>query len=624
MTDCFDFIRSAWEPPSILEIDRWIEANIELGGDSDLQGRVSFDLFPMVRFFLRKCADPKVRSVTLICSAQSAKTKSVEFFLIWKLINDPAAVIWYEDTQESAKEFSQTRLYNDLHGCELVRDKLPADRHRQKWALIQFDDMDLHVLGANTKRNRERISAEVVLCDERRNYPRGAMSSIRNRYKTFRRSKEISFSTAGHEFDELHLGFLNGTMHFFHWACLSCGHRQPFRFGRKANPMFTTDRECGGVIWENSKVTRPSEHVWNIAEVRKTVRYQCENPTCKREYRNAEKPLLMATMTEDNNWGAVQTNPMASPEHVSMFWNELYMPFADTSWEMTAEKFLKANVNFKRTQNREPLNVVIQESFGEPLREDSEKVEAQQVLERQGTYLIGEKWVPEISAALILTFDKQMGHVVFVVRQWQTGGASRLIECGQVPDFETLRGVQSRLGIKDKCVWGDCAYEPDKVFSACHSYCWLPLIGSDRPEFQNKVWNAQEKKFDHVKAYWRADTFRTRYGLIKRFVWSNDHYMDQLYLFLIPGGTTLHQLGIDADGSEQEELRHLAPVWEIPSDKPYDYVQQLSAVERVKEVDADGVVSYRWRWTGRHDYADCELMQVVVADQSGLFISTAP
>jgi|GEM_PF-1665103 len=616
MIEPADFIRAAWQPASDLTIDRWIEQNVELGGDSDMQGRVSFELFPMVRYFLRKCQDPAVRSVTLICSAQSTKTKSVQFYLIHRLINNPGPTIWYEDTQESAKEFSQTRLYNDLHGCELVRDKLPADRHRQKWALIQFDDMDLYVLGANTKRNRERIAAEVVLCDERRNYPRGAMASIRNRYKTFRQSKEISFSTAGQEFDELHQGFLNGTMVFFHWSCLKCGHRQPFRFGRNATTLFPTARECGGFIWEDSKLTHPSENVWDIREVRKTVRYQCENPGCRREYRNSEKPLLIATMNETNDFGAVETNLMAAPEHVSMHWSEFYMPFADTSWEMTVEKFLKAHVTLKRTHNEEPLKVVVQESFGEPWRVDTEKVEAQQVLERQGIYSLGEKWGAEIESATILTFDKQMGHVKFVVRQWQPGGASRLILCGQTPDFETLRKDQEKLAIKDKCVWGDCAYEPDKVFSACHSYGWIPMLGSDRDEFQNKVWNEQEKKFDHVKAYWKADTFRTRYGLIKRFVWANNHYMDQLYLFLIPGGLT----NVNVDN----EKRHLAPLWEIPSNKPYDYVSELSAVERVKETDADGTVTYRWRWTGRHDFADCELMQIVVADQAGLFISGGP
>ena len=602
------FIRAAALPPSDLLIDHWIEQNVYLGGDSDLKGRVSFDLLPMVRFFLRCCQNPRVRSVVLMCSAQSAKTKSVEFYLLHRIINNPADTIWYLDNKDSARIFSQTRLYDDLHGCELVREQLPTDRHRQKWSLIQFASMNLHILGANIKRNRERIAAEAVLCDERRNFPPGAMASIRNRYKTFREHKEISFSTAGTEFDELHQAFLQGTQHFFHWTCLKCGHRQPFRFSRHATSLFPAARECGGVIWEDSRATHPSDHVWVTQEVRKTVRYQCENPACKREYRNHEKPMLLATMNESNDWGAVQTNPMAAPEHVSMHWNELYMPWADASWEMTAEKFLKAHINLKRTHNEEPLKVFVQENLGEPWRIDTEKIEANAILARRGAYSLGEQWGPETKSVLILTWDRQGSFIVYVIRQWKAGGASRLIQCGSVLDFEALRILQQKMGIKDKCCWGDCAFEPDKVLAACHSYNWYPMLGSDEAEFHNKVWNETDKKWEHVKAFWKADTIRTKHGLVRRFRWSNPHYMNQLFKFLIPGETS-------------GEIKHRAPLWEIPANVSHEYIKQMSVAEWVPETDAEGVVGGHWKWSGVHDFADCEQEQIVAADQSGLFIS---
>jgi Phage terminase large subunit gpA, ATPase domain/Terminase large subunit gpA, endonuclease domain len=607
-------ICAAANPPSDLPIDLWIEQNVYLAGDSDLKGPVNFEFLPMVRFFLRSCQDPAVRVCDLMCSAQSAKTKSVEFYLTHKLLNNPGTTIWYTDTNESAKQFSQTRLYDDLHGCDLVREKLPADRHRQKWSLIQFDDMDLYVLGANTKRNRERVSAEEVLCDERRNFPPGAMPAIRNRYKTFRRSKQISFSSAGDEFDEWHQGWLDGTQHFFHWACLKCGHRQPFRFGRHATSLFPAARECGGLIWEDSAATHPSENVWVTQEVRKTVRYQCENPACRREYRNAEKPALLATMNESNHWGAVQTNPMASPAHVSMHWNELYMPWADAAWEMVVEKFLKAHVNLKRTHNEEPLKVFVQETLGEPWRIDTQKVEAQAILSRRGNYRAGEQWDDKVKSVLILTFDVQFGFWVYVLRQWQPGGASRLIESGTTLDSESLRLLQIKLLVKDRSVWGDCAYENMTVFRACQSYGWIAMIGSDDKEFARKVWNERTRKWELIKTFWRATQLDPATGQrlqgrgqIPRFSWCNDHYLDLLYLFLIPGESAI--------------TSHPAPLWEIPTDASHDYIAQMSAVERIKEVDADGVVSWRWRWTGRHDFCDCEQMQIVVADQAGLFIS---
>lgn len=615
MTTCESFIRAALEPPSDLPIDHWIELNVALGKDSDLKGQVSFQLFPQMRYFLRCCADPDIRSVIAMISAQSGKTKGAEFFLIHKVINNPEPVIWYSDTQDTAKETSQTRLDRDFDGCEILRDQFPKDRSRQAWGQIRFTSMDLFVRGAEAKRNREHTSASTVLCDERRNYPPGAMASIRNRYKTFRRSKEISFSTAGIENDELHVAFKQGTQTFFHWTCLSCGHRQPFRFGRKATALFAQARECGGLIWEKSAATHPRDDVWVFSEVEKTVRYECENPACRRLYRNYEKPLLLATMNEKNNFGAVQMNPMAYSKHVSMHWNELYMPWADASWEMTVEKFLKAYVNLKLTHNEEPLKVFVQEGEGCPWRVDTEKIENEVLLARRGSYLFGEQWPAEIKSVLILTFDVQLGYLVYIVRQWQPGGASRLVECGTAIDFEGLRLIQQRLKIKDKCVWGDSPYDQLKVFRACQAYGWIAMLGSDDKEFARRVFNEATKKWELVKTFWKMSLIDPATGQklqgrsqLQRVSWCNNHYLDLLYGFLIPG-------------ESRSEAKHQAPAWEIPSNISHDYIAQMSAIERFKETDADGVVTWKYRWTGPHDYADCEQEQIVVSEQGNLFIA---
>jgi hypothetical protein len=612
------YARSALSPPSDLPIDHYIEQEVSLGRDSDLKGQVSFDLFPQVRYFLRCCADPEVQSVVLMCSAQSGKTKGVELFLIHKIKTNPGPTIWYSDVQSSAQETSTTRLQEDFADCSALEDEWPKDRNRKRWGLIRFTSMDLWVRGAEAKINRERTSASTVLCDERRNYPPGAMASIRNRYKTFRESKEISFSTAGEEHDELHQAFLQGTMTFFHWSCLKCGHRQPFRFGRQSTALFPSARECGGVIWEKSKATHPSDNVWVFSEVEKTVRYQCENPACKWEYRNYEKPLLLATMNERNDFGAVQTNPMASRKHVSMHWNELYMPWKDASWEMTVEKFLKAKINLKLTHNEEPLKVWVQESDGCPWRVDTEKIEEGAVLARRGNYMLGEQWPAVVGekSVLILTFDVQLGYLVYVVRQWKPGGASRLIECGTCLDFESLRLIQQRLLVKDKCVWGDCSYDTLKVYRACQSYNWIAMVGDEAKEFARKVWVENIKRWETIRTFWKMSPIDPASGTklqgrskIQRVFWSNNHYLELLFLFLIPG---------ESSG----EARHHAPTWEIPVNISHDYIAQMSAIERYKETDAEGTVTWLWRWTSqRHDFADCEQMSVVAADQSELFIA---
>lgn len=596
-------IAKALQLPPEQHVDLWVEENIYLAGDAELKGAVSFDLLPMVRFFLRACQRAGVRTVVLICSAQSAKTQSVQFYLIWKIKNSPGPTIWYIDTSESARLFSQTRLWNDLHGCDLIAEELPKNRHMKKWSLMQLTSMNLYVLGANAKRNRERISAETVLCDERRNYPKGAMASIRNRYKTFRNSKEISFTTAGAQFDEVHQAFLFGSQTFFHWACLSCGHRQPFRFGRGKTTMFPTERACGGVIWEDNRLTHPSEHVWNIAEVRKTVRYECENPACKRHYYTHEKPALLATMTEENNWGAVQTNLLASPENISVYWNELYMPWPDASFESVATKFLQAQVSLKRAHNNEPMKVFVTETLGEPWKEETKTFEPSAVLKCRGDYALGEAWLER--DAKILTVDVQRGHLIYVIRQWKAGGASRLLNCGRILDFEELEKLREREGIPSEVTWIDSAHDTQKVYEACLRYGWIALLGDDARDFHRLEYDEREKKNVPIRSYWKSVDIDPSVGkksgtiTIRRFSWCNDHYKTMLYQDFIP----------QRDGR----------TWLLPRNISPEYVEQLSCTELQEITESDGSITRKWIELDRHDFADGELMQLVVADQGGIF-----
>ena len=539
-----------WEPTATDHPDKWIESNVELGAGSDLPGRVSFDLIPMARHFLRQWFTPSVRTVVVMVSAQSAKTKTAELGLIYKARNCPQDTCWFTDDDKGAKTLSQTRIDPDLRGCEALAEEWPTDRNRRRWWLYQLGSMDLYIRGVNAKKNAEQISVETVLCDERRNYPLGRMQSIRNRYKAFRHYKEISFSTAGTEDDDLHRAFKDGTQTFFLWSCLTCGHRQPFRFGREETALWPNKRECGGMIWDSNAITHPAPDIYNIAELRKTVRYQCENPECKREYRPHEKPLLLATMTEANNFGAVNTNPMASGENVSMHWNEMYMPWAECDWDRIVEKFIKANVAKKLRHDLEPLKVVIQESFGEPWREPKGyEVETTTIEKRCGDYMVGETWTTSEQTANVMTMDVQEGHLIYTHRSWTRSGQSRLINCGKFISFDDANDYKQTNRIPDCCVGVDCAHNTPIVLRECAKhgkwmrdvngkYCWsgwLPMLGDDAKDYAKTIDGEQRR------VYWKEVEVDANIGLaggsklVQRISWSNDHYKETLYLYLIPG-----------------------------------------------------------------------------------------
>lgn len=586
--------------------DLWIESNVVITGDSDLKGKVSFTNLPMCRFLLRRMQRRDVREIDVMCSSQSGKTKTAEFALLWRLFNAPGPLGWYLFNQNDAREFAQTRLIADLEATELLRDSIPKERSKKKWSLIQFDAMNLYVMGANRRSSRERLSLQYVYCDERARFPSGSMFGIRNRAKTFRNSQIFSFSTPGDEHDEFHQGWLAGTRHFFFWSCLSCGHRQPFRFGQKPSALFPEGRQCGGLLWETNEITHPDERTWNIEELRKTVVYECENPNCQRHYRNFEKPLLIATMNESNDWGAVQTNPMASPEHISMYWNELYMPWENSGWDRIVEKFIKARLQQKFANNEEPMKVVVRETFGEPWQPEVQRFDVQMLLQRRGRYKLGEDIKDGRKSAAILTVDIQQGYLVYVLRRWFIGGDSRLISCGKLGDFPDLRTFQLEKNARSQCVWIDIAYEARRSdgYRFCAEHGWNAMLGDDAKEFTREKWDANLEKNVYVRSHWRIQDIDPNTGTrqqgrqtVKRLSWCNFHYKDLLYQHFIPGKRS---------------------AWEIPFDVPQEYLKQLSVTELIIDkdpVDGSEIRSYDDS-KGRHDFADCELMSLVAADQS--------
>lgn len=455
MTTAEKFLVDAWTPPSDEPIWQWVENNVELGNDSEIKGKVSFDWVPMGKFFLLQCQNPKVKRIAVMVSAQSAKTKNAEFFVMWKVRNDPQEMIWYQDDNVAAKTFFKTRLYPDLENCEPIRALLPTRRDKKNQTLIQFDTMNLYVLGANKKTNRERITAAVVLCDEIRNYPPGAMQGIRNRYKTVRNYKEIMFSTAGVEDDELHRTFKDGTQHFFFWTCPHCNHKQTFRFGRKATVLYPKPRECGGIIWDDNLTTHPSDGVWNFDEVIKTVRYECENPACKHHFKNSDKLSLIGTIEP------VQTNPMATPEQVSMHWNELYMPWPECDWEKIVIKFLKAKVAASRG-DKEPLKVIVQESFGEPWVDEETAIRELPITEALPTG--GGKYWDHQDHIFFLVDVQRLGFWA-LAQCWSKTGLDYNLWAGELRTWDEVQAKYEEFGIPPGNVYVDCGDRNREVFA---------------------------------------------------------------------------------------------------------------------------------------------------------------
>lgn len=607
MTEPTSVICEAWRPSSEDPGWNWVAENVELPADSELRN-FDFELFPLARFVLDQlCHNERLRRFTEMLSAQVGKTVTILAYVCWKIINRPSSVGWYTDTGINAKGDYKTKILPALEDCKPVAELLPAGREKKGNTLIQFGFMNLRVMGAESKRNREGKTMTEVLCDECRNYPLGAMEQIDNRYKTVTNYRRILFSSAGDMMQEPWPSFQKGTKHLGFWHCPHCQHKQTFRFGRQDSPLYPEKRTCGGFIWEDSNETHPGEDTWNFAKLDPTIRYQCENEKCKYEFQESEKiPLIRAVQFE-------QTNPMASADDISVHCWEAYMPFAGCSWPAIVHKFLNAVVAM-RQGNIEPMKVFRMETEGEPWEERGEKPMEGEIMKRRGEYSIGEEWAPEVKRARQITCDLQHGFVKYNYSIFNLAGEKRTVKTGSLATFDEVRAMQLALTVKDPGVGIDCAHRPAHVFEECLKYGhwipdpmkgrdhlwagWRPLLGDDAEEFTHWVLD-KEKNRIAIRTFIKPVLVNAMEGKgkqapIHRYSWSKPHYRTELHF---------------------RRMKGLGLRWEIPQNVDPEYVKQMMTVERREVRDAEGkVIGHEWHERGRHDDPDNEAMQLALAD----------
>jgi hypothetical protein len=608
VTDLPKLASQAWEPVSEKRGWEWVQEFCELPPDSELK-TFDFELFPLARFVLEQlCHNELLKRFTEMLSAQVGKTVTILAYLCWKIKNRPSSVGWYTDTGINAKHDYKTKVLPALEGCAPIVDLLPSDRVKKGNTLIQFGFMNLRVMGAESKSNREGKTISEVLCDEVRNYPAGAMEQIDNRFKTITNFRRILFSSAGEITQEPWVSFKKGTCHLGFWKCPKCGHSQTFRFGRIESPLYPEKRKCGGFIWDDNELTHPSEDVYNLPALAQTIRYQCENEACKHEFKESEKTSLLRSVEFR------QTNPMADPSDVSVHCWEAYMPFSGCSWVSIVSKFLNALVAMNQG-NIEPMKVFQKETLGEPWEERGVQVMEGEIMDRCGEYSIGEEWPPEVKCAKVITFDNQRGFLKFNYSIYNLAGEKRTVETGSLATFDDLRAYQLAKKVMDRGVGGDCAHKPNDVYDACLKFGrwmpdptggkdhiwngWLPLLGDDAEEFTTYILDKDKNKIA-IKSFWKAVLITANEGRggapkpIHRFSWSNPHYKHQLYFVRIKG---------------------IGPSWQIPKNVTPQYVKEVQAVVRKDIRDAEGkIIGHEWHEKGRHDDSDCEQMQLVMAD----------
>ena len=149
MTQLIAIWREAWKPPDRRPPWAWAEEHIHAIPYSPVPGRFRADNSPWLKEPLEALVDPKVRIVSIIAAIQSSKTTIGEIGLCYIIANLPGPALWLDQTDDDARDQSESRLQMVFDECPPVRALYPRNRHKLKTATKHFSNgMTLWVLGA--------------------------------------------------------------------------------------------------------------------------------------------------------------------------------------------------------------------------------------------------------------------------------------------------------------------------------------------------------------------------------------------------------------------------------------------------------------------------------------------
>jgi phage terminase large subunit GpA-like protein len=129
--------RDAWRPPDRRPPWQWCEEHIGAIPYSPMPGRFRSDNSPWVREVMEAIVDPRVRLVSILASIQSSKTTAPELTLCYIIANLPGPALWLDQTDEDAKDQSESRLQKLFDECPPVRALFPRNRHKKRNTTIK-------------------------------------------------------------------------------------------------------------------------------------------------------------------------------------------------------------------------------------------------------------------------------------------------------------------------------------------------------------------------------------------------------------------------------------------------------------------------------------------------------
>ena len=568
-------LKEAWTPADRRPPWQWCEEYIKSIPYSPLPGPFRSENSPWVREVMEAIVDPKIKLVSMIAAVQSSKTTAPELTLCYIIANLPGPCLWLDQTDEDAKDESESRLQKLFESCSQVRKFFPKNKNKQRNCTIHFSNgMTLWLLGAYNKTNLQRRSIRWLFGDETWRWPVGHMAEAEARTTAFGwLGKCVFMSQGGEDGDDTHRKFETTDMREWHYKCPKCGKYIPYKWEN--------------VEWDDDCKDENGEY--DFAKINQNTALKC--PECGEYFEDSDR--MRRILNRDGMF--ITQNPNASKENVGFHWNAL----ASMSWGKLAELYLRAKIAARKGDSS-LLQQFYQKRLALAWKEFAEDYRLEIA---SGSYNSGDVWEEEagfnkfgeiiappfgesesIAPLRIMTVDVQMSCFYLVVRSWSLNGSSRLLWHERVLTWEDIEEIQKRFHILDNLVFVDAGYNSFEVYKQCGQRKWIALMGDNRANFFHRLPQGKTvlRFYSPVK-----HIFISKYVKCRMHFWSNLNVKDTL--------ARIRRNQNPTDGA----------TWEVPTDISEDYLKQMESEHRIKKGN-----SWIWEQIGNrpNHYLDCEAM----------------
>lgn len=550
------------KPPENLTVSEWADKyRILSPKDSASPGRWHTSRTPYLKAPMNAFNDLHIRDITFVAGTQLGKTVMEQNMIAYAIDQEPGPMLIVYPTDKLAEFTSQNRLRPMIALSEPLRKKYDEE-HSQRLEL-QFDDMYIALVGANSASGLSSRPVQYVFFDEIDKFPRWTgqeadpLKLAEERTKTFYNKKIVKVSSPTLKDGNIWRGWENAEAQYEYFVpCPFCGEFQTF--------------QMKNLRWEGAKTPE---------EARRAAAYHCES--CGEIIEDRRKMAML----RNGEWRIVNDAPK-KPRRVAFHLSSFYSPWL--TFGDIAEEFVSSKDTPEKLMN------FINSWLAEPWVDKSSRMKSDIVMAKALPYERGT--MPARAQLLTAGVDVQLDHFWYSVRAWGPHMTSWLVDNGRAETWADVATIIDRnyadengeiRNVNLACI--DSGYNTDEVYQFCaeHLGVAVPTKGSSTA----------------LKSRYTVTVLDKAVGFgLRLFSFDPNQLKDYI----------AGRLAVDAGAPGS---------WNVYKDIEREYCDQVCAEQKVEHKDKKGRVSYVWEKITSHaqnHYLDTETNNILAAEILGV------